>query len=146
MITENRWKHMLGVARKAKEFALKMQPDNEKYAEDMFLLGLLHDLGYEFSETGRGHSGIGGEILKRSGYKYWNEVANHGYSKNADTTDELFILNCADMSVAVGGANCTMAQRLEDIGTRYGIDSSEYRKAVLEIEKLQSDARYLKLK
>ena len=66
--------------------------------------------------------------------------------KNADMTDELFILNCADMSVAVDGANCMIAQRLEDIGTRYGIDSSEYRKAVLEIEKLQSDARYLKLK
>ena len=63
--------------------------------------------------------------------------------KNADMTDELFILNCADMSVAVDGANCMIAQRLEDIGTRYGI---EYRKAVLEIEKLQSDARYLKLK
>ena len=56
---------------------------------------------------------------------------------------KLFILNCADMSVAVDGANCMIAQRLEDIGTRYGI---EYRKAVLEIEKLQSDARYLKLK
>lgn len=146
MITENRWKHILGVARKAKEFALKIKPNDEKYAEDMFLLGLLHDLGYEFSETGRGHSDIGGEILKRSGYKYWNEVANHGYSENVCMTDELFILNCADMSIAADGKNCTMAKRLENIGTRYGVDSSAYRKAVLEIEKLQSDARYLKLK
>lgn len=145
MITENRWKHILGVARKAKEFALKMKPNDEKYAEDMFLLGLLHDLGYEFSETGWGHSIIGGEILKRSGYKYWNEVANHGYSENVGITDELFILNCADMSIAVDGTNCTIAERLEDIGTRYGINSSAYHKAVLEIEKLQSDVRYSKL-
>ncbi len=146
MITENRWKHILGVARKAKEFALKMKPNDEKYAEDMFLLGLLHDLEYEFSETGYRHSGIGGEILKRSGYKYWNEVADHGYSENTDMTDELFILNYADMSVAVDGKICTMVERLEDIGIRYGIDSSAYRKSVLEIEKLRSDARYSKLK
>lgn len=61
-------------------------------------------------------------------------------------TDELFILNCADMSVTVDGKNCTMAERLEDIGNRYGVDSSEYRKAVLEVKKLQSDKRYLRLK
>lgn len=146
MITENRWKHILGVARKAKEFALIIQPDNIKYAEDMFLLGLLHDIGYEFSERGQGHSKIGGEILKRSDYKYWKEVANHGYSENESMNDELFILNCADMSIAVDGQNCTITERLEDIGIRYGLDSSTYRKAVLEIEKLQSDARYSKLK
>jgi len=146
MITEKRWKHILGVARKAKEFALKMQPDNEKYAEDMFLLGLLHDLGYEFSETGNDHSSIGGEILKRAGYKYWNEVANHGYSENSLITDELFILNCADMSVSAEGENCTMAERLENICRRYGINSSAYQKACLEIENLQSDSRYSRIK
>lgn len=42
MIIENRWKHILGVARKAKELALKFRPNDEKYAEDMFLLGLVH--------------------------------------------------------------------------------------------------------
>lgn len=145
MITQNRWQHILGVARKAKEFALKMYPDNEKYAEDMFLLGLLHDIGYEFSETGKGHSTLGGEILRRSGYKYWNEVANHGYSEISIMTDELFILNCVDMTVDVDGQNCTFCERLEDIGHRYGINSSAYQKACLEIKRLQSDARYSKL-
>lgn len=146
MITENRWQHILGVARKAKEFALKMQPDNEKYAQDMFLLGLLHDIGYEFLETGKGHAAFGGEILRRSGYKYWQEVANHGYSENAPMTDELFILDCADMSVRADGQNCSMDERLEDIGNRYGTDSQAYQKAILEIEKLRSDPRYVKLK
>lgn len=146
MITQNRWQHILGVARKAKELAIKIQPNDEKYAEDMFLLGLLHDVGYEFSETGQGHSALGGEILKRSGYKYWNEVANHGYSENNIMTDELFILNCADMSVSVDGQSCSMSDRLKDIGNRYGINSSAYQKATLEIEKLRSDSRYLKFK
>ena len=26
----------------------KIHPNNEKYAEDMFLFGVMHDLGYEF--------------------------------------------------------------------------------------------------
>lgn len=146
MITENRWLHILGVARKAKEFALKMRPDDKRYAEDMFLLGLLHDVGYEFSENGTGHAALGGQILERCGYKYWKEVANHGYSEDIIATDELFILNCADMKVSADGKSCTMAERLEDIGVRYGIDSPAYKKAILEIEKLQSDDRYLKLK
>lgn len=146
MITEDRWKHILGVARKAKDLALLLKPHDEKYAEDMFLLGLLHDIGYEFSETGKGHSSIGGEILKRSGYKHWYEVSNHGYSENAIITDELFILNCADMSVGVDGKNCSFSERLEDIGRRYGLNSSAYQKAGLEIQSLMSDARYTKLK
>ena len=66
MITENRWKHILGVARKCKEFACKFKPNDGKVAEDMFLLGLLHDMGYEFMESNAGHAAIGGEILKRN--------------------------------------------------------------------------------
>ncbi len=145
MITENRWLHILGVARKAKEFASKMRPDDEHYAEDMFLLGLLHDLGYEFAETGQDHALIGGKILKRSGYRYWQEVAGHGKPEAADMTDELFILNCADMSVRADGKNCTMSERLKDIASRYGIASPAYRKTVSEINRLLSDPRWAKL-
>lgn len=76
MITENRWKHILGVARKAKEFALKMRPKDKKYVEDMFLLGLLHDIGYEFTEGNASHAIIGGEILKRSGISIGGKLPN----------------------------------------------------------------------
>ncbi len=145
MITEYRLKHILGVARKAKEIASKICPDDEKYAQDMFVLGLLHDVGYEFLETGQGHAKLGGEILERSDYKYSQEIINHGYSENTTMTDELFILNCADMTVGVNGKTCSMSERLKDIGVRYGINSQAYNNASLEIKKLQSDQRYLKL-
>ena len=40
MITEKRSKHILGVARKAKELALKLKPNDEKYAKRrIFLFG-----------------------------------------------------------------------------------------------------------
>ena len=58
--------------------AKKLHSNNEKYAEDMFLLGVMHDLGYEFVENNISHAAIGGEILNRSGYKYWKEVSLHG--------------------------------------------------------------------
>ncbi len=145
MITEDRLRHILGVARKAQELALKVKPNDETYAQDMFLLGFLHDVGYEFTPTGKGHSSIGGELLKRCGYTYWKEVANHGCYENEQMSDELFILNCADMSIGADGKCCTMVERLEDIGGRYGKDSSAYQKATIEIRRLQSDPRYLKI-
>ena len=51
MITQNRWQHILGVARKCREYAIKLKPNNRKFAEDLFLLGMLHDVGYEFVEN-----------------------------------------------------------------------------------------------
>ena len=38
MITENRWLHILGVARQAKRLAEKMRPNDVLFAEDMFLV------------------------------------------------------------------------------------------------------------
>lgn len=146
MITENRWKHIVAVARLAREFALKMRPNDTEYAQDMFLLGLTHDIGYEFLGNGRGHAALGGQILKRAGYKYWDAVANHGYSDILEVSDELFILNCADMSVDLNGNRCTMDARLADIAARHGADSDTYHNAVREIDGLKSDPRYKKLK
>lgn len=146
MITESRWKHILGVARKAKALAEKMRPNDNCFAQDMFLLGMLHDFGYEFSETGKDHAVTGGKILKRQGYKYWQEVAAHGHPDAVPATDELFILNCADMMTNAGGEECTMEERISDIAKRYGRASPAYEKSVFAAKQLQSDARYIYLK
>ena len=53
MITQNRWQHILGVARKCKEYAAKLRPDDSQFAEDMFVLGMLHDMGYEFNQISK---------------------------------------------------------------------------------------------
>ena len=146
MITESRWKHILGVARKAKALALKLKSDNGKYAEDMFLLGIVHDLGYEFVESNASHAAVGGEILKRSGYRYWQAVALHGDETADNMTDELFILNCADMMTGPYGEDFTFDERLEEIASRFGTESVIYKKCAEEIEKLKADARYAKIK
>ena len=145
MISENRWQHILGVARKAKILADKLKPNNVKYAEDMFLLGIMHDLGYEFIESNASHAAIGGEILKRSGYQYWQEVALHGDETVDDMTDELFILNCADMMTGPKGEDFTFDERLKEIAQRFGEDADAYKKCVIEVVKLKSDKRYEKI-
>ena len=145
MIKQNRWQHILGVARKCKEYALTLKND-DKFAEDMFLLGMLHDMGYEFMENNASHASVGGEILKRNNYKYWQEVTLHGDEKIDDMSDELFILNCADMTTGPGGENFSFDERLEEIASRFGKEADAYKKCVIEVQKLRNDKRYHKLK
>ncbi|MBQ9035083.1 MAG: HDOD domain-containing protein [Alphaproteobacteria bacterium] len=146
MITQNRWQHILGVARKAKVLAEKLKPDNAQYAEDMFLLGVMHDLGYEFMESNASHAAVGGKILKRNNYQYWQEVALHGDETVENMSDELFILNCADMMTGPNGEDFTFEERLEEIAGRFGKDTAPYQKCVIEVQKLKADERYKRLK
>ena len=41
-------------------------------------------------------------------------------------TDELFLLNCADMTTGPAGEDFTMQERLEEIGCRHGKESAAY--------------------
>ncbi len=146
MIIQSRWQHILGVARKAKMLAGKLKLGDEQYAEDMFLLGIMHDLGYEFIESNASHAAIGGEILKRNNYRYWQEVSLHGDETVENMSDELFILNCADMSTGPNGEDFTFDERLKEIAQRFGEDADAYKKCVIEVEKLKSDKRYEKIR
>ena len=143
MISESRWQHILGVARKAKILADKLKPNNVQYAEDMFLLGIMHDLGYEFMESNASHAYVGGEILKRNNYQFWSEVSLHGDETVKNMSDELFILNCADMSTGPNGEDFTFDERLKEIAQRFGKDADAYKKCVVEVVKLRADKRYV---
>jgi hypothetical protein len=106
---------------------------------------MLHDMGYEFNQSNASHAAIGGEILKHSGYRFWKEVALHGDETVENMTDELFILNCADMMTGPSGEDFTFDERLEEIASRFGKDAVAYKKCVIEVEKLKADKRYKKL-
>ena len=142
MIEENRLKHILGVARQVRRLALKLRPKDNMFSQDMFVVGFLHDFGYEFDEDKRPHALIAGEILKRLNFKYCEAVENHGNVNVDMMSDELFLLNCADMTVKGDGTLVTTDERLADIGSRYGKESAIYQKAVLEIDILKTDPRF----
>lgn len=125
-IDEGRSAHMLAVGHLAQDIAADVFGWDEDKCREMFLLGYLHDVGYEFSKTQPEHPQVGGTILKDSGYVYWREVFWHGVPSPEYVSDELMLLNLADLRVNREGEEVGISRRLDDIGTRYGLDSEQY--------------------
>lgn len=127
MISEDRYKHIIAVARLMKEECVKNKKSKE-YAEEMFTLGLLHDIGYEFGGHAE-HSQVGFAILDRQGYKYANEIRFHGDDNCDYASKELDLLNFADMHTNEKGEYVTFEERLQDIADRRGVNSDAYKSA-----------------
>ena len=123
---DDRIKHSLAVAKKMVEIASNIGLSNEKIG-DCFLIGLNHDIGYEFAENKLDHNKIGGEILKRTGFKYWKEIYYHGMITDEYNSLYLNILNQADMQIDKYGNDVGYEKRLEEIKKRYGDVSEEYK-------------------
>lgn len=137
----DRANHSLTVAKQMYEIALERSND-EFYAQKMFHLGLVHDIGYQFTNNNKEHAHVGGAFLREEGYAYWKEVYYHGDPSILELTqpsDEWFILNIADMQTDSKGNKVSFDVRLKDIGDRYGYDSQEYKMAKAMITKLQSE-------
>lgn len=130
MIDDNRYKHIRGVAELMRQIA------PQGLENEMFTLGLLHDIGYLYQP--KDHNIFGGNMLKEQGYKYWREVYWHGVPNAEYTSAALDLLNSADMQINAYGEQVSYAERLDDIGTRYGKDSSQYLLAAQMVIYLQS--------
>ena len=136
MIDEDRLNHTLAVARKMIEIG-RIYRLNDNELQDLFLLGLNHDIGYEFGDNSN-HAKIGGELLKRNNYKYWKEIYYHGKITNKYNSKYLTILNMADMQIDKYGNDVGYVKRLEDIKVRYGENSEVYNNTKILIQKLKN--------
>lgn len=136
MIDNNRLNHIIAVARLMKETCIKNNCEST-YIEEMFILGYVHDVGYEFVE-GAKHNEKGGLILEEQNYKYFNEVQYHGVPNCEYHSNELDLLNWADMHIDGKGQYVTFEQRLSDIAMRRGIESEEYIKSTMIIDELKA--------
>lgn len=123
---ETRLKHCYGVARMMYDFAKKHYKWNETKCQEMYVLGLIHDAGYEFvsKKTESQHASILSNVLKNDGYKYFREVKYHDTYTNKYQTEELYLLWLADMSVDGNGNKVSFEERLEDLENRHGKYSS----------------------
>jgi len=122
----NRDKHSRGVAILMKELAEIEKPGDIDFAEDMFLLGFLHDIGYTICENLENHARVGGELLKRNNYVYWEEILHHGKLTTEYSSCALDILNRADLLVNHIGERVTVDERLKSVSERYGSTSPQY--------------------
>ena len=68
-ISENRIHHILGVARKAYKIAKDMGFE-EDFCRRCFMLGWIHDVGYEFAEKQSEHPDISAEMLLLMNYHH----------------------------------------------------------------------------
>lgn len=130
-ISEDRIKHMHGVAeymyRNANKYGLN--------PEEMYILGLLHDIGYLRGKPD--HEVNGAKVLMKSDYKYSSLISWHGtapldYMRLKDCTvedipKELILLWKADASIDNKGNLVGFDGRLSDVGSRHGYDSAPYR-------------------
>jgi hypothetical protein len=137
MMDDMRIKHSFGVAKFMYDFVKDMGCTETK-AQEMFILGILHDVGYAFTNKIEDHPMAGGMVLKESGYKYWREVAFHGNASSLYVSEELDLLNKADLSVEFTGIRVTPEVRLSNIKDRYGNNSFQYKEAKRLYEKHSS--------
>ena len=133
----DRLKHSYAVANKMIELG-KEKSLSEIELQELFLLGYLHDIGYEFG-TNENHNSIGGNLLKESNYKYWQEVYYHGIPNSEYKSLYLDILNTADMMIDKYGNDVGFDKRLEDIKSRYGEDSIQYVNCFKIVNELKGD-------
>lgn len=142
-LSNKRIKHMHGVA----EY---MYENAEKYglnADKMYILGLLHDIGYIVDNNE--HEVMGARLLNESGYEHGDIISWHGttpsdYMRLRDCESvpkELILLWEADMSIDSQGMEVSFVERLFDIRVRYGKDSIQYRKAKETVAWLQNNIR-----
>lgn len=132
----DRLKHSYAVANKMVELGKEKNLPDEQLQE-LFLLGYLHDIGYQFG-TNENHNMIGGNLLRNSNYKYWKEVYYHGIPNSEYKSLYLDILNTADMMIDKYGNDVGFDKRLDDIKNRYGEDSIQYINGVKIINELRS--------
>ncbi|MDN5903574.1 HD domain-containing protein [Corynebacterium casei] len=142
-IDDRRLLHVREVGRVCAELADSLFGWPESKSREMFILGFIHDVGYEYSSDQQQHEEIGGTILKPMGFKYAQEVYCHGNPEVTEMTHELLILNIADMSVNGSGQRVSFDQRLQDIENRYGVESSQYQNAVALTSKIESELERL---
>jgi len=125
-ISDDRLLHVRQVARRAQEIAHDVFGWDDTKCREMFVMGFVHDIGYEYAEEQREHENIGGELLRGTEFSYWKEVYHHGRPGSSYQSDELFVLNLADMQTDSRGNRVTVDERLNDIASRYGKDAIQY--------------------
>jgi HD superfamily phosphodiesterase len=140
---------MIGVAEYMYTNASKYNLNGEK----MYVLGLLHDIGY-ISGSKNGHEEYGAELLKNcfpgSESNLLEIIKIHDITpqeymrinncKKENIPKELLLLLEADMMVDLSGEAVGFNKRLEAIKNHYGEDSNPYRICHETIEWLKENS------
>lgn len=140
-IDDNRLVHMREVGRLCSELAFDLFGWNEHECRQMFVMGFLHDIGYQFAENQPDHEEIGGALLASAKYEHAEPIRFHGDPEADLSDDRLLILNISDMAVSGDGKRVGFVTRLEDIATRYGKESPQYETSARVIAAIRAELK-----
>ena len=135
-LTNDRLKHCKKIAERMMEYVKTHTNIFTCKPEEMYILGLFHDIGYAFVDKQVEHEHVGGYLLKTQGYKYWKEVYYHGDPLAEYDSMELRLLNFMDITTGPTGEIMTIDERIEDIKKRYGDNSVQTLKAIALADKI----------
>lgn len=140
MISERKLLHTIGVARKCEQLAQEKGLSKEEQ-DACFVMGFLHDIGYEHCQEITEHPKSGAEMINNF-LKNKNEcvaaIERHGRAyENLSVYDE--ILNMADMTVNHIGEEVRMQERLLSIASIHGQFSDHYTHAEKQAKALEKE-------
>lgn len=139
MISKDKLNHMMGVARKCYAISNQFTTD-ENERMNYFLMGFLHDVGYENGKA-KGHAKRGYDDMLNFGCadnSYLQAIKNHGtYLPENKVTPEYLALVYSDLTVDHLGNDVTVEERLNSIKERYGLLSEQYQNALLQAKLLK---------
>lgn len=148
LINNSRIAHMHGVA----EWMYKHASEYGLSDDKMYLLGLLHDIGYIYGKTG--HEKNGAKLLGEDTY-LGRLIACHSLTPdeykalyNCNDTgipNELILLWSADSIINNKGREVSYDARLKEIASYNGIDSKAYLKQKETIEWLKEHEKERKI-
>lgn len=139
LITDERMAHMHGVAEYC--FCHAADPFYDLDPHRMYVLGLLHDIGYV--DGAKHHEQFGGNLLKALGYADWKMVYDHAKLLTMDDMHNkcIILLIEADLKVDMSGNISGYDAKLSDIAAKHGTDSRAYALCKKNIEFLESIGR-----
>ena len=101
----------------------------EEKCHDMYILGMMHDLGYELNADPFEHDEAMARALGRTGYKYIKEIYYHSRMQTKYDSPEMRLLYFGDMTVDGKGNWVTLEDRLKDLEERHGKNSEVYKES-----------------
>lgn len=137
MISENKLKHSIEVARECRKLA-RQKGHSKDICNAMFIMGLLHDVGCEDNEISEHPYET--DILLTDFNKHFEKCINaiaalglaHDNWSEFDT-----ILNLANMTISQDGSKISIEEQLSAIAEKWGSDSAHYRHALETSAKLR---------
>lgn len=137
-IQESMKERIFTVAEKMKD-AVKLDPSRYLITpNEAYVLGLLHDVGYAFTDSQDDHASKGGDILMGLGYINFREVYFHGRVQEDFDSEELRLLNYVDMTTGPCGEDFTIQDKLTSIECLHGVDSDYYKSALAIAKTLEN--------